>query len=144
MSVKQARELAKEYKKSDKEIKYIIGDDQTLEEAGEDAKDEVNAKVTVVYKYFKENGTTHFGIATRYLDIAENEDMGTTLYPIVHNLWSEKEGSARGEGEVRTLIPNQIEVNKTIMRRLLTAKNTAYPQKVYNKTKIANPEAIIL
>ena len=68
--------------------------------------------------------------------------MGTTLYPIVHNLWSEKEGSARGEGEVRTLISNQIEVNKTIMRRLLTAKNTAYPQKVYNKTKIANPEAI--
>ena len=142
MSVKQARELAKEYGKSDKEVKYIIGDDQTLEEAGEDAKDEVNAKVTVVYKYFKEDGTTHFGIATRYLDITENEDMGTTLYPIDHNLWSDKEGSARGEGEVRTLIPNQIEVNKTIMRRLLTAKNTAYPQKVYNKTKIANPEAI--
>ena len=28
------------------------------------------------------------------------------------------------------------------MRRLLTAKNTAYPQKIYNKDKIANPEAI--
>ena len=68
--------------------------------------------------------------------------MGITLYPFAHMLWSEKEGSARGEGEIRTLIPNQIEVNKTIMRRLLTAKNTAYPQKVYNKDKVSNPEAI--
>ena len=68
--------------------------------------------------------------------------MGITLYPFAHMLWSEKEGSARGEGEVRTIIPAQIEVNKTSMRRLLTAKNIAYPQKVYNKDKVSNPEAI--
>ena len=56
--------------------------------------------------------------------------------------WEEKIGSARGEGEVRYLIPNQIEVNKTLMRRLLTVKNTAYPTKVANVAKIQNPEAI--
>ena len=57
-------------------------------------------------------------------------------------LWEEKIGSARGEGEVRHLIPNQIEVNKTIMRRLITVKNTAYPQKVVNTDKVMNPSAV--
>ena len=57
-------------------------------------------------------------------------------------IWEEKEGSARGEGEVKHLIPNQIEVNKTIMRRLITVKQTAYPQKVANVSKIMNPEAL--
>ena len=68
--------------------------------------------------------------------------MGTTLYPFCHLLWSDKEGSARGEGEVRTLINNQIEINKTALRRLIAVKNTAYPQKIYNPAKISNPEAI--
>ena len=72
----------------------------------------------------------------------EDKDMGTSLYPFSHMLWSDKEGSARGEGEVRTLIPNQIETNKNALRRLIAVKNTAYPQKVYDGSKIVNPEAI--
>lgn len=57
-------------------------------------------------------------------------------------VWEEKEGYARGEGEVRYLIPNQLEINKTIMRRLISAKNTAYPQKIADVSKIQNPNAI--
>ena len=57
-------------------------------------------------------------------------------------LWKDKEGSARGEGEVRTLIPNQIEANKNALRRLIATKNTAYPQKIIAKDKITNPEAV--
>ena len=57
-------------------------------------------------------------------------------------LWEEKEGYARGEGEVRYLIPNQLEINKTIMRRLISAKTTAYPQKIVDISKIQNPNAI--
>lgn len=69
-------------------------------------------------------------MATRYLDIIKDENSGLTRYPIAHMLWEDKEGSARGEGEVRNLIANQIEVNKTLMRRALVAKQTAYPQKL--------------
>jgi hypothetical protein len=61
---------------------------------------------------------------------------------VAHFNWEEKEGSARGEGEVRYLIPNQIEVNRTEMRRVLTAKYQAYPTRVADTSKIQNPDAL--
>jgi hypothetical protein len=57
-------------------------------------------------------------------------------------VWEEKKGSARGEGEVRYLIPNQIEINRTEMRRVLTVKLQAYPTKVADVSKIVNPDAL--
>jgi hypothetical protein len=69
-------------------------------------------------------------------------DTGLSLYPIAHFLWEEKEGSARGEGEVRYLIPNQIEVNRTEVRRVLAVKYQAFPQKIVDVTKISNPQAL--
>src|SRR5574344_593925 len=142
MSVLQAKEIARGYGVSEENIKYIIGDNDNIEEAGEDAKDEVDNMVTIVTKFYKSKGTVWFAKATKFVDIKKDTDMGTTLYPVAHLLWEDREGSARGEGEVRTLIPNQIETNKTIMRRLLTAKNISYPQKIYNSDAIDNPEAI--
>ena len=98
--------------------------------------------VTVVYTFYKDNGTVHFSVATKWVTIAEEIDTGITLYPIAHFNWEEKKGSARGEGEVRYLIPNQIEVNRTEVRRVLTVKYQAYPQKVVDITKISNPQAL--
>lgn len=140
MSVLEAKQLADYYKVSSKQQEYLMGDDDTEDEAGE--KDEVNSMITIITRFYRSKGTIHFDKASKYVDICKEKDMGTTLYPFAHMLWSEKEGSARGEGEVRTLIPNQIETNKNALRRLLAVKNTAYPQKVYDGTKIANPEAI--
>ena len=141
-SVAEVKEIAKLYGVKDKDLDYIIGDDDNIEEAGQDAKDELENMCTIVTKFYRSNGTIWYAKATKYLDIKEDVDMGTTLYTLIHMLLCEKEGSARGEGEVRVLIPNQIETNKTAMRRLLTAKNTAYPQKVYDVDKIQNPDAI--
>ena len=78
-------------------------------------------------------------MATKYVTLKEDTDTGLEFYPVAHMVWEEKQGSARGEGEVRRLIPNQIEVNKTIMRRLITVKHTAYPTKIINTDKIINP-----
>ena len=121
---------------------FIIGDNDTFEESGDAAKIEVDDAVTFLYKLYKQNGTVHFDIATRWVTVVEGVDTGSTLYPIAHYNWEEREGSARGEGEVRHLIPNQIEVNKTEMRRVLTVKYQAYPQKVINENKVVNPDAI--
>ena len=107
---------------------FFIGDNDTFEESGEAAKIELDNMVTVVYKMYKRNGTVNFAVATRWVDIIEDVDLGIKLYPIAHLNWEEKEGSARGEGEVRYLIPNQIEVNRTEVRRVLTVKYQAYPQ----------------
>jgi hypothetical protein len=94
-------------------IDYIIGDNDNFEESGDAAKDEVDNMVTLITKLWKENGTVHFSMSTRWVDIKEDRDTGLTYYPVAHFNWEEREGSARGEGEVRYLIPNQIEVNRT-------------------------------
>lgn len=142
MPVVNAIELALNEGMSESKIEFIIGDTDNFEESGDSAKIELDNMVTIVYKMFKQNGTVHYSIATRWCTIVEEVDTGLAHYPIAHFIWEEKEGSARGEGEVKYLIPNQIEVNRTEMRRVLTVKEQAYPMKVVDITKVANPEAI--
>ena len=135
-------EMAKSEDVSDEKLQYIIGDNDTFEEAGDHAKEEIDDMCTLVTKLYKKDGNVYFSQATQYCVIREDKNTGLELYPLTHMLWEEKEGYARGEGEVRYLIFNQIEINKTIMRRLLSAKNTAYPQKVADISKVVNPSAI--
>ena len=142
MPVSNAIEFAKAEGLSEEKTAYIIGDNDTFEESGEASKLEIDNMVTIVYKFYKKNGTVHFSCATRWMDIVEDVDTGLTRYPIAHFNWEEREGSARGEGEVRYLIPNQIEVNRTEVRRVITVKYQAYPQKVVDSSKIANPSAL--
>ena len=142
MPVVNAIELALSEGMSADKVDLIIGDNDTFEESGEAAKVELDDMVTIVYKFYKQDGSVRFSIASRWVMIAEDIDLGISLYPIAHFNWEEKEGSARGEGEVRYLIANQIEVNRTEVRRVLTVKYQAYPQKVVDVSKIANPQAL--
>lgn len=142
MPVSQARQIALDEGISEEEVKKIIGDNDTFEESGEAAKEEIDSMVTVITKMYKKDDTVHFAVSTRYLEIKKDKDSGTTYYPVSHMNWEEKEGSARGEGEVRQLKANQIEVNRTEVRRVIAVKYQAYPQKIYNKAKITNPEAL--
>lgn len=142
MPVVNAIEFALSAGMSESKVEYIIGDNDNFEESGEAAKEELDNMVTIVYKLYKENGTVRFSIATKWCDIAKDVDTGLSIYPIAHFNWEEKEGSARGEGEVRYLIPNQIEVNRTEVRRVLTVKYQAYPQKVVDVSKVVNPQAL--
>lgn len=142
MPITNAQALAERHELSEEQRQHIVGDNDNFEESGEAAKYELDEMVTVVYKMYKENGTVHFSASTRSVVIAEDIDTGLSLYPVAHFNWEEKEGSARGEGEVRYLIPNQIEVNRTEVRRVLTVKYQAYPQKVVDVSKIANRQAL--
>ena len=142
MPVSNAIEFALAKGLSEEKTAFIIGDNDNFEESGESAKDELDNMVTLIYKMYKKGGTVHYSIATKWIDILKDTDMGIKLYPVAHFNWEEKEGSARGEGEVRYLIPNQIEVNRTEIRRVLTVKYQAYPQKVADTSKISNPSAL--
>ena len=137
-----AQEFALNMGVSQDKLMYIIGDTDNFEEAGDASKEEVDDMVTIVYKMYKKDGKVHYSIATRWVDLVEDTDLGIKLYPLAHFIWEEKKGSARGEGEVRYLIPNQIEVNRTEMRRVLTVKMQAYPTKVADVSKIINPDAL--
>ena len=142
MPVVNAIEFALGKGMSKEKTELIIPDNITFEESGDAAKIEVDDMVTIVYKMYKQDGTVHYSVATRWVDIVEDNDTGLSLYPIAHFVWEEKEGSARGEGEVRYLIPNQIEVNRTEVRRVLTAKYQAHPRTVVDESKITNPSDI--
>ena len=142
MPVSNAIEFALANGMSEEKTSYIIGDNDNFEESGEASKIELDNMVTLVYKMYKQKGTVHFSVATRWIEIIKDTDLGISLYPLAHFNWEEKEGSARGEGEVRYLIPNQIEVNKTEARRVLTVKYQAYPQKVVDTSKVSNPQAL--
>lgn len=140
--VSEVKEIAENNGVSPEKINYIMGDLENIEEAGEASKYEKDNMCTLVTKMYKKNGKIYFAQGTRYVDIKKETDTGLTYYPVAHLLWEEKKGSARGEGEVRYLIPNQLETNKTAMRRALTVKNTAFPQKIANMAKIVNPSAL--
>ena len=142
VSVIEAREFAKSNGATEEEIAYICGDNDSFESAGKDAKYEKDPMCTIVTKMWKEKGTVWFSKSVKYLEISKAKDSKLTLYPLVHFLWKHKKGSARGEGEVKYLIPNQLEENKTLARSALSIKQNAYPQKVADISKIVNPSAI--
>lgn len=141
-SVIEVQNMARKEGVSDSDLKYIIGDTDTAEQPGIDSKIEKDNMCTLVIKMWKEKGTVWFAKSTKYLDIVKPSDTGLHYYQVAHFPWKNKKGSARGEGEVRGLIPNQLELNKTLARMLLSVKQCAYSQKVANIEKIVNPNAL--
>lgn len=140
--ISEVQEVAKSLGVSREELTMIRGDIDTTEEPGDDAKLEKDEMCTVVTKLWKEKGTVWSASATKFVELEKPEDTGLHLYPISHFVWKDKKGWSRGEGEVRNLIPNQLELNKSLARMLLSVKQCAYAQKVANVDKIANPSAL--
>ena len=140
--VSEVRNLAKANKVSPKKIDLIIGDKDTTTQAGEEAKREKDDMCTLVTKMWKENGKVWYCQSTKQVEIVKATNTDLNLYPVAHFVWKQKKGWSRGEGEVRTLIPNQRELNKTLARMLLSVKQCAYPQKIANIDKISNPDAL--
>ena len=65
---------------------------------------------------------------------------GLTMYPLVQMVWEDVPNTARGVSEVEQLIPNQLELNKMLARRSISAKMTAFPRLAYDDASIDNPE----
>lgn len=137
VTVQYARELALKNDVSEEDVVNIMPDDDTSTISGQ--TEELDNKVWLITKFWKDKeGTVHYGQSVKFIDIIKDEDMGIKLYPFAIWNWEEREGSFRGVGEVEYLKNNQIEINRTIMRRLITVKTTAYPQKVVNEDSISN------
>lgn len=66
--------------------------------------------------------------------------IGMTKYPIVPMIWEETPNNARGTSEVEQLIPNQLELNKTLARMSMSVKMTAFPRIAVDDSAIENPE----
>lgn len=116
-------------------------------------KEEVKGKVTSLLYMEKdvETGIVSAGRCTKnvmYQPLkpvqqvkgGELYETGLTMYPIVPMIWLELPNDARGVSEVEQLIPNQLELNKTLARRSISIKMTAYPRLAYDDSSLANPE----
>lgn len=66
-----------------------------------------------------------------------------SLYPVIKFSWEEFPNDARGVSQVEGLIPNQILINKTLARRSMTTKNTAYPRMAYDSSIVSNPDDLM-
>lgn len=129
------------------EIDLIVGDDETQEQAGDDAKKEINtttgadeqsAKCLCLLKLWKQDGTVWMSKATRTVEYFKAADTGMTLYPVALYSWLEQPGNAFGRGEVQDLIQNQISINKMLARREISTMHTAFPTLVYDSMAVPN------
>lgn len=140
--VQATKEQARENGISEELIANIVEDGDSLDVVSPYAKDEVNKMITIALKMWKKNGKIYYKKDTLSCPIQEETDSGRTLYPVAHYIFEQEEGSARGLGGVLHNIPNQIEINRTAMRRALAVKMGAYPKMVVNEGKVTNPESL--
>ena len=139
---------ARKNKISEKEIKLITTDNDTQSQIFN--KKEVDDKVTVLFYMEKKDGVVRVGRATKTAIIEPVEPIQSmkdgkplkslSAYPIIPYVWEQVPNSARGIGEVEQLIPNQLELNKTLARRSMAVNIGAYPRLAYDANAIENPE----
>ena len=149
-SLDEVKKYAKENGVSEEDLKLINSDDNTDRQLFN--KDEVTDKVTVLlYMTRNENGVVETGRSTEAVIIEPLEAKvnqngvgeikgNLTVYPVINYVWEALPNTARGVGEVEMLIPNQLELNKTLARRSMAVKMAAYPRLAYDATAVGNPE----
>lgn len=142
-TVEEVKEEAKENGISEDEIELITEDQDIEEQSGSDLRTtEIVPMCLVLLKLYKKDGKIWAKKCTKLATVMEDTCLEISLYPVAHILWERVKGSARGQGEVEYLIPNQIEINKTATRRALVVKMVAFPKLVANVKYIKNPKAL--
>lgn len=132
---------------SDTDVQNELGDRTDIDYDAQEGK-----CVSLLYFYKDDDGYIHTVKSVKNLiyqpdkriavvnttEDGEESVTGLKCYPIVNFTWEDRKNSARGASEVEYLIPNQLEVNKTLARRALTVKNVSYPKTVVNTNAIRN------
>lgn len=149
-TVQEVRERARRYRETglnnitDEELNSIVSDMEHWEQQGRDYMHvEVSPMCLVIQKYERdEDGKVWVSEATQTCDILKPQSTECELYPFAHFVWEEEKGYARGTSEVKGLLANQREINKTATRRAIAVKLGAYPRIAYSKKYISNPNVL--
>lgn len=142
-TVEETKREAEANKIDKSEIDLIVADQDIEEQSGRDKRTtEITPMCLVLLKLYKKDGKIWAKKCTKLATVMQDVCLDIDLYPVAHILWERVKGSARGQGEVEYLIPNQIEINKTATRRALAVKLVAFPKLVANTKYIANTEAL--
>lgn len=156
LRISEIKRIAKENGLSREKIDQIVPDEEKELVLGDkiEVQNPDDAKcLSILYMDKDEDGYVRVGRATKTVEYEPVEPLtrknqrgettgGLKAYPIVNFIWEDAPNSARGIGEVEQLIPNQLELNKTLARRSITVKQTAYPRLAYDRSVIDNEEDI--
>lgn len=156
LPVEVVRRQARENGLAEEEVEKIVSDAETDTRLNNDQNDEIkqgDGKCTcLVYFTLVEDAEAMPGESRKKLQFGRSTEQvvyqplqevpGLDVYPIAQMRWEDIPNSARGVGECEPLIPNQIEINKTLARRSLIVKRYGYPTAVYDAEKIDNPSAL--
>ena len=140
------------------QIETIVSDDETDRQLGNTAEIRTDSDTdgkcsSILYLAKDEDGVVRIARSTktciyqplsplRSTDAAGRAIGGLTSYPIVPLIWETIPNSARGNSEVRALIANQLEYNKTLARRSVAVKLCAFPRIAYDSQSVTNPDAL--
>ncbi len=147
VSASKVTEFAKEMGLTE----YNFEGDNDVSNEGYDTtkfENKADGKITVLTKYYRENGEVVFSKSTKTKILCEgvpltprnnlkDEDtedgFAMTLYPIIVFTWKRRKKSIFGAGEVEGIIPNQKAINFNIAMMLLSVQQCAWP-KILSKT----------
>ena len=149
-TVEEVREFARKNKEnglttaSNEDIETIVSDMDYMEQPGSEKRTvEVTPMCLVIRKYEKKkDGKIWVSESTRYCSIVDEQNTECELYPFARYVWEEERGYSRGISEVRGLLENQREINRTATRRAIAVKLGAYPKLVVDKDRVQNKEAL--
>ncbi len=134
MMLDEAKELAAEEGVSAEEIAMIQPDD-FADYAGEN-KDIGKRLVTVLMRFWKEDGVIWFSESTRDIFIRKPIETKAKLYHIAWMHWDSVKDSYHGAAAMTPYIPNQIYINKMWAMAMVFSSKMAWPQRFYDATKI--------
>jgi hypothetical protein len=167
-NVSDVRMEAKENGVSAYDIESIVSDNETSNQAGDRAKDELeggDGKCTVLLHLWRELKEDFEEVetidpftgevviekvskgkrwhifaekSTKSVVIRKKWDTGLHRYPVALMNWYEREGDAYGEAEATSLVPNNILINQQAAMIALWIKLHGFPKVLYDKTRIPN------
>lgn len=112
-----------------------IGENEDPNSLNEETED---GKVTVITRFWRENGTVWFCREAGGVMVVPPRDTGYRLYPVAWMSWDKVKNSYHGQAAVTGLIPNQIFINKLFAMCMEHVKKLAFPKILYNRAVFPN------
>lgn len=136
--VENVKKQAKDNGLSNEIISLIKPDSETVDQAYDMAQRELatDTKVTVLTKYWKENGTVHFCKVASGVVVKPKTNMNMKLYPLAVMQWERRKRSIFGIGDTEGLIPNQKAINFLMAMQLLSVQLTGWPKMIVDKNLV--------
>lgn len=137
-TVENLQEEAKRYKKNQGDAEGITEDSNYNEQAGDQAKIEVEADghgkalYIIVYRKDKKTGTIKASKSVEGAYIYKDIDTGLTKYPVAWLNWEKQKNQYHGRALCTGILPNQIFINRMFAMVMYHLMMTAFPKAVYN------------